>query len=151
MGAGQKDITDLFNGAKVYPPRRRPEAPQYVSPEVERAFLQGERNRLRGDLDAAGAMYRKALDVATKQKAPDIKGMLQQRLAGMSKAGMLTPEITDWADQIRLLGNEASHDLDEPTKEETESLANLTRMTLIYLFEMPERVRLMREGAAATE
>jgi Domain of unknown function (DUF4145) len=46
---------------------------------------------------------------------------------------------------IRLLGNEAAHDEKEPEQQEIDDLANLTRMTLVYLFEMPERVRRLRE------
>ena len=142
---GQSDLTKFAGRFTISPPRPTVHAPEHISPEVKRAFLQGEHNRQQRHYDAAGAMFRKALDVATKQKMPESKEMLAKRLRAMKEAGMLTADIADWAEHIKTLGNEATHDADEPTQQDIDDLANLTRMTLIYLFEMPERIKIMRK------
>jgi hypothetical protein len=143
-----RDITKFCDKIYVSPVRPNPEAPQNLSAEVKRAFLQAERARINKGLDAAGAMYRKALDVGTKQKAPDLAGLLlAARLRKMEEQGMLNPDVAEWAKHVRLLGNDAADGEDELTHKAIEDLANLTRMALIYLYEMPERKRLMRENS----
>ncbi len=91
--------------------------------------------------------YRKALDIATKALASEKEaGMnLAPRVKAMKEAGKIAVDLADWADRVRSLGNEANHEAGEPSKEDIDDLANFTEMTLVYLFEMPERVRLKRE------
>lgn len=93
--------------------------------------------------------YRRALEMATKDKARDLpeRKILAQRIELLAKENRLTPALADWANHIKDLGNEAAHEEDEPTEPDINALASLTRMTLIYLYEMPERVRRMREEA----
>lgn len=55
-------------------------------------------------------MYRKALDIAVKEIDPKLTGMLGPKLKKLAQAGRLTNDISDWADQVRVLGNEAAHD-----------------------------------------
>jgi hypothetical protein len=51
--------------------------PEYLPPEIERIYIQGERNfPTEGNEDAAGTMYRKALDIGLKQIDPGLTGML---------------------------------------------------------------------------
>ncbi|NVN44399.1 DUF4145 domain-containing protein [Asaia siamensis] len=143
------DIT-LTNGIDIiamWPEEPRPNAPMYLPPNIEKAFLEAEECRLSRTVTAANMMFRRSLELATKDKGRDLDqtGNLAQRIRILSDAGRLTPEIRDWATHIRLIGNEAAHDEETPTVESVEALANLTRMTLVYLYEMPERVRLLRE------
>lgn len=138
------DVTRLFNGHIIYPPRPTPKSPQYVSANVERIFLEAEDNRMRKKFESAGMAYRKALDVATKEIMPSNRDMLAARLRKMQEEGRLTSEIADWAASVKQLGNDATHEPDAPTEDEVSDLANLTQMALVYLFEMPERVRQLR-------
>jgi len=143
------DITDYVEVIAVWPVPEGPDVPQHLPDAVSRAFLQAERNRLAGMTDAAGIMYRKALDVGTTKLDSTINEKnLVSRLNVLAERGKITEEIATWSHRIRLLGNEAAHQEDEPTQEQIDDLANLTRMALIYMFEMPELVRLMQDHKA---
>ena len=145
------DVMEFVRSIEIWPKPLSYVAPIGLSTNVERPFLQGEDNRARGNLEAAGAMYRKALDTASKELGVDLKKTrnLQHRLRLLLEADKLTPAIADWADHIRLLGNDATHEEDVPTQTEIDDLANLTRMALIYLFEMPKRIADMRAATGS--
>ena len=60
--------------------------------------------------DAAGGMFRKALDTGLKSKFPKMKGTLYARIEEAAKKQDLTPELAKWAHEIRLGGNDAAHE-----------------------------------------
>ncbi|WP_418610197.1 DUF4145 domain-containing protein [Gluconobacter cerinus] len=134
---------------EISPSYPTPDIPEYLPQTIERSFAEAERSRISGNILAAGMTYRRALEMATKDKARDLpeRKILAQRIELLAKENRLTPALADWANHIKDLGNEAAHDEDEPTEADINALAALTRMTLIYLYEMPERVRRMREEA----
>ena len=87
--------------------------------------------------DAAGSMFRKVLDTGLKAKFPEIKGTLQQRIKKAADQRELTPDLAEWADQIRLDGNEAAHDEKPFSEEDAKRLQTFTNLVLIYLFTLP--------------
>jgi hypothetical protein len=126
----------------VFPEPETPEAPEHVPEAAARAFTQAVESRVAGHYDAAGAMYRKALDVSLKVIEPSLKGGLQERIDKLAAASKLTPSIKDWAHDIRLDGNDAVHEEDPFTKEESEQMHLFTQLILTYLFTLPEKVKL---------
>ena len=56
---------------------------------------------LGGGWDAAGTMFRKALDTALTAKFPAIKESLAKRIRKAADGGLLTSDMADWADEIR--------------------------------------------------
>ena len=87
--------------------------------------------------DAAGAMFRKTLDTGLKHKFPDFEGTLAQRIKKARESGELTASLADWADKIRLDGNQAAHDEMPFTKKDAETLKVFTNLVLQYLFTLP--------------
>ena len=84
-------------------------------------------------------MFRKTLEAALKNKFPENKENLSlyDRIGIAKKEGGLTPELAEWAHQIRLDGRVAVHE-DEPfSKEEAERLHTFTNLVLQYLFTLP--------------
>ena len=115
--------------------------PENLPADVERIYLQAERNfPVTGNEEAAGTMYRKALDVGLKIIAPDVTGVLKARIEKLVSKTLLTPSLGEWADQIRLLGNDTAHEIDQPTREELEALRNFSDLVLRYLFTLPAMV-----------
>jgi recombinational DNA repair protein (RecF pathway) len=55
--------------------------------------------------------------------------------------GLITKEMRTWAHKIRLEGNEAVHEIDEPTKEQATELKLFTEMVLTYLYTLPAKVK----------
>ena len=92
---------------------------------------------LLGNWDAAGAMFRKSLETALKNKFPDIKGDLYKRIEKAADQHKLTPDLAAWSHQIRLGGKDAVHDEEPFEKEEAERLSDFTRLVLMYLFTLP--------------
>ena len=111
-------------------------APKHTPGNVSRFYEQGMENML-GNWDAAGSMFRKALDAGLKAKFPDIKGTLYARIVEAGSQNRLTPELEEWSHQIRLDGNDAAHDEEPFSKEDAERLQAFTHLVLLYLFNLP--------------
>lgn len=109
-------------------------------------------DNLPGNWDAAGAMFRKALDTALKGKFPEIKGDLHKRIEKAQEMRELTPALAEWSHQIRLDGNEAAHSEDPFSQEDAERLQTFTNLVLLYLFTLPgmlAKAQRASEGEAA--
>ena len=87
--------------------------------------------------DAAGSMFRKAFDTALKSKFPTVKGRLVGSIRKLSDEHKLTPDFANWADRIRLGGNDAAHEEDPFSQEAAKELASFTELVLLYLFTLP--------------
>ena len=68
---------------------------------------------------------------------PDTKGSLLDRFKGAAEAGKITQDIADWADRIRLDGNDAAHEEDSFTLKQAEELHSFTRLVMMYFFSFP--------------
>jgi Domain of unknown function (DUF4145) len=137
------DLTQYrWQVSAFWPVAPGPQIPEHLPPEVERVYLQAERNfPIPGNEEAAGTMYRKALDVGLKIIDPSsATDLLKPRIAKLVQQNRLTPTLGEWAEQIRLLGNEAAQEIDQPTREEVEALRNFSDLVLRYLFTLPAMV-----------
>ena len=113
-----------------------PKPPDHLPDNVRSFFEQGI-NNLSQSWDAAGAMFRKTLDVTLKHKFSEIKGTLKKRIDEAANQRDLTPELAEWAHQIRLDGNEASHGEEPFSQEDAQRLATFTELVLRYLYTLP--------------
>ena len=122
-------------------PEKRMDVPADVPVNIERFFTQGLVN-LRGEnWDAAGAMFRKTLDVATKLIAPDGKSKsLFARIEALVGEGLLTPAMGEWSHEIRMDGNDAVHDEEPETPEDAAAIQQFTGAFLKYAFSLPSMV-----------
>jgi len=147
--SGKWRLLDWFPSAPISDP-----CPDHV-PGTVPAFFDEARDSLEaGRWNAAGAMYRKAIDVATKdlirknwpenEVEKGIKEVLVARIERLHARGLLTEALKDWAHQVRIGGKDAAHDEDPFTKEQAQSLHQFTRLFLTYTYTMPEEVRLRR-------
>jgi len=147
-GHGGDPTTQGWSVRGFWPEPPSPIIPEYLPPGVQRVLIQAERNFAdAGNEDAAGSMYRKALDVGLKQVDPNRAGSLAARIDALAKAGQLTPDVAEWAHRVRMLGNEAVHEEEPPSRADIEDLRGITEMVLRYLFTLPEMVRRRREAA----
>ena len=113
-----------------------PEPPEHLPSNIGKFFQQGM-NNLPDNFDAAGAMFRKALDVALKKKFPEIKGTLKERITKAAKENKMTCDLAKWADQIRLDGNEAAHGEEPFSQKDAQRLSTFTELVLLYLYTLP--------------
>lgn len=147
------DFDDLASIASAavkteYPQKEKLEAPESISSAVEKPFLQGLDNAQRGNNDAAAAMFRKALEAATRELAPDMANKpLAKRIDLLADSGKLTADLKEWAHLIRLDGNQGVHDDEELTTAEIEQLKEFTRLFLVYTFTLPAQVQARKAAA----
>jgi hypothetical protein len=101
--------------------------------------------------DAAGAMFRKTLDTATKRMSDEFKSItLYARINKLVSEGLLTEAMGDWSHEIRLDGNDAVHDEEPETEDDARSTQRFTEAFLRYAFTLPALVassRAKREPA----
>jgi len=147
-------LVDVVADAKaqvleVVPTPIKTAAPEHVPPDTVRVFVQAKNAQKRGENDTAGMGFRKTLDIGLKAFDQTVKGTLIERIDKLAAAHRITPDMKEWAHQVRLIGNEINHEEDEPTDADVEAIAGFTEATLQYLFTLPKEVE-NRRAATAT-
>ena len=111
-------------------------APDHLPKEVASRYSSGL--RVMGDSpEAAGMMFRKALEVGLRSLRPDDSGDLYTRINKAAEAGAITPDLQEWAHRIRDEGNAAAHDDAIPSRDEILEFKRFTELVLLYLFTLP--------------
>lgn len=120
----------------------------HIPPRIAGLFREANECRQMTWYEAAGAMYRKTVDVATKhiyghdprlaeRKPADA---LRVRIKSLGEMRILEADIVELADVAALDGNDATHDVDPYTADEAEALEDLTLDLLDRLFVRPARL-----------
>lgn len=130
----------------IWPEPERPAVPEHVPDGVARAMLQAERNfGIEGNEEAAGMMYRRALELAFKDKFASTTGSLAGRTKKLVEAHEIPYAMGDWANEIRSLGNDAAHDEEEIDREELIRIRGFADAMLRYLYTLPAEVEARRK------
>lgn len=131
-----------FTVFSIYPKREGGTAPEHVPAAAAGAYVEGVENLKDNRPTSAVMMFRRSLDVALKQFPSDIEAWkLEKRIDKLADAGHITKDLKEWAHKIRLEGNEAVHEIENPTKEQAEELRLFTELVLTYLFTLPHKVK----------
>lgn len=140
------DLEDRFYIAEIWPSPEEFSAPLHTPTSVAKRFLEGEDAFSRRNWNSAVAMYRSALDIATKGMDGVPAGTFYSRLQWLHDNHKITPDIWQWATHVRVEGNAALHDPDEFDEKDAKALRFFTEMFLRYVFELPGEVREFRTG-----
>ncbi|GGA47277.1 DUF4145 domain-containing protein [Pelagibacterium lentulum] len=124
------------------------EISEHVPSRIADLFREANECRQMMWYEAAGAMYRKTLDVATKHiyshddrlEGKQPAQALRVRIKSLGEMKILEPDIVELADVAALDGNDATHDVDPYTADEAEALEDLTQDLLDRLFVRPARL-----------
>ncbi len=129
-----------------------PELDEAIPANIASIFKQGATCRRLQMADAAGAMFRKTIDVATKavfetdprlaEKRP--AEALRVRIKALGQFKVLEEDIVELADVVAVDGNDAVHEVDPYTAEEAEALEDLTLDLLDRMFVKPARIAAVR-------
>lgn len=134
--------THSYRVQDVFPKHADTSAPESVPPAATKAFQEGAENLHDGRYTSAIAMFRRALDVGLKEFPSDIDAWrLEKRIDKLADAGLITKDLQAWAHKIRLEGNDAVHELDDPSKEQANEVHLFTELLLTYLFTLPAKIR----------
>ncbi len=140
----QGNLADVFGVeiSHIFPARPTSKCPEHVPEAATRAFIEGADNLADGRYTSAVAMFRRVIDVGTKALNTDVTAwQLHRRIDKFADEGLLTSDMRDWAHKIRLDGNDALHEFEEPEKEAAEELKLFTEMMLTYMFTLPAKVK----------
>ncbi|MGD0634098.1 MAG: DUF4145 domain-containing protein [Beijerinckiaceae bacterium] len=128
------NVPTYFN---VWPQKIKLKSPDHSPQNVSGYFMQGIDSLARKNLDAAGVMFRKALDAGLKKLHPEGKGSLEKRIDSLPVETGVTPAMKAWAHSIRRLGNDAAHEEEPFSEEEAKDLKSFTELFLTYAFTLP--------------
>jgi hypothetical protein len=130
---------------ELWPETEAASAPDHVPDALSNFYRQGIRALTAESWDAAGMMFRKVLDVATKGLHPQsAKKPLMKRIDEMRSNGALTQDLAEWAHEIRSEGNDAAHEEEPFTEEDARSLKDFCEYFLVYTYTLPKRIELRR-------
>lgn len=129
-------IEDHREVIKYFPSCTPRTVPDNTPHKIAKYFDQATSSLEHANYDAAGAMFRKVIDITSKELG-EKNGHLVQRINNLASKGLITKDMKDWADEIRLSGNEAVHDEEDYTKEECEEILHFTELFLMYTFTLP--------------
>ncbi len=116
--------------------------PANLPKNVEEKFRQAERlSNLIDMRDPAGNAYRATLERSILHIDASLTGgNLYSKIEKLAKNGQITEDLKNFAHQIRVLGNDATHNDDDITQEELNNLSIFTRMFLMYVFTLPAMI-----------
>jgi Domain of unknown function (DUF4145) len=134
----------------TYPEPKAIKAPTDIPDLVRAAFLSGLDNLGRkGGANAAGAMFRRAIELAARaiDTAAPPGTALKQRIERLPDT-VVTPAMKEWAQHIRLEGNDAVHGPDEYTDQDAKDLHTFAELFLTYAFTLPEMLKKAKPSPA---
>ena len=145
---------------RVFPSPNGSVVSEFLPPDVRQVMIEAEQALDGASPRIARGAFRTVLDVATKcvvsldaslsRAWEETKPKnLYNRIEFLAERHILTPTLQDWAHGVRGITNEDVHTVEPVTLTEAQEIAEITRMILIYLFEMPERVKRAKETAKA--
>ncbi|MCW0233758.1 MAG: DUF4145 domain-containing protein [Ferrovibrio sp.] len=127
---------------KIWPEEEAVDIPDFLPDNVRVPFQQALDNLTRKNWDAAGMMFRKALEVGTKAIDPSLASKkLVVRIDELAARYAITPDLKDWAHKIRIGGNDAAHDDDPFEETEAVDLEYFCRLFLTYVFTLPAKLK----------
>ncbi len=120
-------------------------SPKFITRDIGKAFREGTDCLSIRCWNAACAMFRACLDLATKDMLPEDnvegltaehRGKLAPRIKWLHAAGVLPDDLKDLAECIKDDGNEGVHEV-ILTKEDAMEVFNFTVMLLEYVYTAP--------------
>jgi hypothetical protein len=116
-------------------------APSHTPPDIARLYKQAASANSRQEFEAAGFLYGKVLESSIKQLDPTITGPLAKRIEILSQNGILSSDVTNWAHEIRIIRNDAVHEIEQPSAEDVLAVAEFTEAFLLVVYTMREKFK----------
>jgi hypothetical protein len=134
----------------------RVSAPEHTPPEIAAIFAEAASSIALSNWNAAGAMFRLAINLATKPLLPkeQIEGLTRRkkrdlgpRVEWLMENGKIAKDLFDLSECIREDGNDGAHD-GTLTKEDADDLLDFTVALFERMFTEPQRLELAKERRA---
>lgn len=101
---------------------------------IGRALDQAYRAFSTSSYEACALMCRRALEALCKTYSATGRN-LSERVDNLKTKGHIDSKLTEWAHGVRLIGNDAAHDVDaEIARQDARDILDLTEALLMYIF-----------------
>lgn len=107
--SGAGDFMELTSERVLFP-AERPLSSAMLPDAISKSYKEAARAYSAGLYDACAVMCRKCLEALCAEKGARGKN-LAARLSSLQSSGTIDARLFKWADQLRLVGNDAAHDL----------------------------------------
>lgn len=136
--AATSEPSDLPYEAMLFPTSNRRDVSGLPEP-VRRAFLSAQSCFDTGNFEPCAVMSRKCIEAVCVFLGVT-EGSLAKRLRTLRDSGRIWPKLYEWADQLRLVGNDAAHDLDiRISKQDAVDGMDFVEAILLNVFELERR------------
>jgi hypothetical protein len=110
-----------------------------VPKTIKTAYDQAARSFAASLFEPCVLMCRKCLEATSKKLGAKGRN-LNSKLKNLYDGGQIDSRLLNWAHEIRLIGNEAAHDVDtKVTKRDARDILDFTEAILIYIFSLTTR------------
>jgi hypothetical protein len=130
-----------WNVITSFPAFEEKAAPLHTPSDIARLYKQAASAAARQELEAAGFLYGKVLESSIKQLDQNITGPLAKRIEMLSQKGILSEDLTNWAHEIRIIRNDAVHELTQPSPEDVAAIAEFAEAFLLVVYTMREKFK----------
>ena len=131
-------------------PIGKPDPSENWPKNISRFWIQAHENQANENWDAAAVMARSALQAALRNQEAKGKN-LKEEIDDLLHKGILPKIMKEWADELRLLGNESAHPHDTsnpPDEKDVHAVINFLDYLLLYLFDLPSQIQEYRQRKA---
>lgn len=128
-------------------PLKITKAPDYMPEAVGRNWLQAQKSLESESWDAAAIMARTAMQTALRDKQATGNHLIDE-INDLATQGVLPPLMVDWAHEVRILGNEGTHQDPMSTGVEDTDAKDIVEYLdylLEYLYALPQKIQAYRD------
>ncbi len=155
---GGRSGTIRWRGVHWWPPLAISGITDAVPQPIRSCFEEGLRCLSAGAPRGAAVMFGRTLEAIVRDKgSPEAvtameKNNLATGLRVMADEHAITPDLAEWAKEIRLARNVGGHfdPMDDVDVAEAEDLSKLLRSLLVYLYEVGAQIRRARGSAGGS-
>jgi Domain of unknown function (DUF4145) len=119
---------------------------------VGRFWLQAKRSCTASNWDAAAVMTRSAMQLALRDKGAQ-GANLKKEIEHLANEGLLPPLMKEWADVLRVLGNDSAHPTPEQaatSSRDAQDAMKYLDFLLEYLYDLPDQIAKYRARGETT-
>jgi hypothetical protein len=127
-----------------YPKASDTDVPEHTPPDIARLFKQAHSAKNRGERETAGFVFGKVLEVSLKTLDPAAGGTLASRIDTLAANQKLPAEVKQWAHEIRIVRNDAVHEVTEPSEADIAEITEFVEAFLSFVFTMPKKYELRK-------
>ncbi len=138
------EFETVTDSVVLYPAESKISTEHFPS-SIKNAYVQALRSYKMSLFDPSVLMCRKCLEGLCKILGVT-GGNLSKKLDKLKSENHIDERLLKWGHQIRLIGNEAAHDIDTPiSKKDAQDILEFTEAILIYVFSLTKRYEALIE------